>query len=53
MNKAKQELLSLGISENPCADCSDCTVKCVKGFNIPEKLADISRITGVPDEFLA
>ncbi len=53
MNKAKQELLSLGISENPCADCSSCTVKCIKGFNIPQKLADISRIADVPDEFLA
>lgn len=53
MIKAKQELLSLGISGNPCADCSECTVHCIKGFNIPDKLADISRITEVPDEFLA
>ncbi len=53
MNKAKQEIVSLGVKGNPCADCSYCTVKCIKGFNIPEKLADISRITEVPDEFLA
>jgi predicted aldo/keto reductase-like oxidoreductase len=51
--KAKQELLGLAIAENPCVDCSSCTVTCIKGFNIPEKLADISRITNVPDEFLA
>jgi predicted aldo/keto reductase-like oxidoreductase len=52
MNKAKQEILSLGIGNNPCIDCEECTVKCVKGFNISEKIADISRITEVPDEFL-
>lgn len=53
MKKAKQEIASLGISENPCTDCSICTAKCLKGFNLPEKLADISRITMVPDDFLA
>lgn len=53
MNKAKQEIASLGISENPCIDCSICTASCIKGFNIPGKVADISRITTVPDEFLA
>ncbi|MEX0981275.1 MAG: aldo/keto reductase [Bacteroidales bacterium] len=53
MNKAKQEFAGTGISENPCTDCSICTASCIKGFNIPEKLADISRITTIPADFLA
>lgn len=52
MNKAKQELTALGIGDNPCANCTGCTVSCVKGFNIPQKMADISRLTKVPDDFL-
>lgn len=50
--KAKQELEELGITENPCGNCNQCPVNCPKGFNVPEKIADISRIAEVPDEFL-
>ena len=50
--KAKEELSELGISENPCKDCSDCTVNCPKGFDVPGKIADISRLTQVPNDLL-
>ena len=52
MKKAKQELDRLGINNNPCIDCSTCTVKCIKGFNIRKKITDITRISDVPDDFL-
>lgn len=50
--KARDEMASLKIGNNPCSDCSTCTVKCSKGFNVSEKIADISRITTIPDDFL-
>ena len=53
MKKAKQEIVELGISENPCTNCSVCTASCIKGFNVPGKLADILPISTVPDDFLA
>jgi uncharacterized protein len=51
--KAKEELALPGMKENPCTNCTDCTVQCIKGFDIPGKLEDISRISTVPDDFLA
>ncbi|MGM0530800.1 MAG: aldo/keto reductase [Bacteroidota bacterium] len=53
VKKAKDELVAHGIQDNPCKDCTDdCTVKCKKGFKVPQKIADITRVAQVPDEFL-
>lgn len=43
----------LGTGKNPCGDCNVCQVNCTKNFNVREKIADISRITEVPADFLA
>ena len=50
---AKALLGELGISGDPCSNCNECTIKCQEGFNVKEKIADISRLTDVPFEFLA
>jgi uncharacterized protein len=42
----------LGTGANPCGDCSICSVSCTKKFNVKEKIADISRLTSVPQDFL-
>jgi uncharacterized protein len=42
----------LGTGNNPCGDCSLCSVKCTKNFNIREKIADISRLASIPEDFL-
>ncbi len=52
MKMAKDELAALDIRDNPCNDCSVCTAECKKGFDVPEKLADICRLIRVPDDFL-
>ena len=44
---------TLSIKTDPCRECGDCTVLCSKGFNVHEKIADISRLRDVPEEFLA
>jgi succinate dehydrogenase/fumarate reductase-like Fe-S protein len=46
-------LASLDIEGNPCSDCRECPVRCVKGFPVAEKIADITRLTAVPGEFLS
>jgi predicted aldo/keto reductase-like oxidoreductase len=47
-----QELLAgLGVSGNPCGDCEECTVGCVRGFDVAERVRDVSRLTSVPSEF--
>ncbi len=52
VKKAKDELIAHGIQDDPCKDCTDCTVKCKKGFKVPRKIADITRVAQVPDDFL-
>jgi ferredoxin len=41
------------ILENPCGDCTHCTVNCPKGFQIAERIADVSRLSSVPNDLLA
>jgi hypothetical protein len=45
-------LSELGTGDNPCSDCSLCKVECTKRFDIREKIADISRLVNVPEDFL-
>jgi len=52
IKKAKETLAEYQITGNPCADCSICTAKCVKGFDISRKISDITRLTSVSDDFL-
>lgn len=42
----------LGITDNPCGECTTCQVECTKKFSIKEKITDISRLVNVPVEFL-
>jgi len=51
--KAKELLLSQNAGENPCSDCTFCNVKCIKGFNVGQKIADVNRLISIPDQFLA
>ena len=48
------ELLSeAGVQQDPCAGCDECSAVCVRGFNIREKITDISRLVNVPYDLLA
>ncbi|MDR0814231.1 MAG: hypothetical protein LBN37_00600, partial [Bacteroidales bacterium] len=49
---AKDTILALNLSDNPCKNCTSCRVKCTNGFQIAEKISDITRLRAVPDEFL-
>jgi uncharacterized protein len=51
--KAYTVLHESGITADPCADCTVCTVKCAKGFRVAERIADVSRLTSIPVDILA
>jgi predicted aldo/keto reductase-like oxidoreductase len=51
-SEAYATVASLEIAENPCNDCSECSVKCSSGFNVKQKVTNIARIKNVPPEFL-
>ena len=52
VKKAKALLADLELPSNPCDDCDECTVTCVKDFAVAEKIADVTRLMDVPDEFI-
>jgi predicted aldo/keto reductase-like oxidoreductase len=52
MEYAQHTLLTTGISGNPCSGCDACNIKCRSGFDIKERVQDISRLRDVPREFL-
>jgi len=39
-------------SGNPCENCGECTVSCPKDFRVAERIADVSRLTGMPKDLL-
>jgi predicted aldo/keto reductase-like oxidoreductase len=51
--KAQDILISKDISESACVNCDECTVVCSQGFNVAERIQDVSRLKNVPREFFA
>ncbi len=52
LEKAHSLLSSLEIDDNPCKDCNNCTITCTAGFNISQKISDVSRLITVPEDFI-
>ena len=52
MSQAHSLLAEIGAGADPCSDCISCAVECTKGFDVKEKIADISRLTEVPVDFI-
>jgi predicted aldo/keto reductase-like oxidoreductase len=40
------------IGKDACSGCDSCSVTCPRGFNVAERIADISRLAEVPGDFL-
>ena len=53
VRQAYDLLADLGLKENPCGDCSECTVKCAKNFAVSERISDVMRVASIPTEFLS
>ena len=52
-DKAYTLLNEIDIPENPCNDCSNCPVMCRKGFNVHDRIADVTRLRKVPRDFIS
>jgi hypothetical protein len=50
---AQDLVLSLNLPNRVCEDCSECSVKCSSGFDVPGKIRDVIRIREIPSEFIA
>jgi aryl-alcohol dehydrogenase-like predicted oxidoreductase len=48
---ARDLLEEIDLPANPCRDCLTCTVRCVKGFDVADRVQDIARLKDVPAEF--
>ena len=53
LEKAHSLLTSLEVDGNPCEDCTTCTISCTAGFNVSEKIQDVSRLINVPEDFIS
>ncbi len=51
--RAKELVSRINHGTNPCGECNDCTVQCIKNFDVTERISDVSRLIDMPDEFLA
>lgn len=51
--KARGVLDQVDLSAVGCSDCSSCRVVCSTGFNVKEKIQDITRLVEIPEEFIA
>jgi len=49
--KAHSVVASLGLSDNPCGECSACSVRCAKAFDVKDRVTNISRIKHIPADF--
>jgi predicted aldo/keto reductase-like oxidoreductase len=44
---------SLDVAEDPCGSCASCSAVCAKGFDVADRVTDISRLRAVPGDFFA
>jgi predicted aldo/keto reductase-like oxidoreductase len=49
----REVVLQAGTGVSPCEGCAECTARCVKGFDLKARLADVSRLAAIPEELLS
>ena len=52
LNHAQDLLFSLNLPDSLCQDCSRCSVDCLSGFNVADRIRKVVRLREVPAEFL-
>lgn len=50
---AHETVAALKLPENPCGDCSDCSVHCASAFDVKDRVSDIARLGRLPGDFFA
>ena len=49
---AKETISKAAQEDPPCGRCASCSVSCVKGFDVKDRILDVARLKKVPEEFL-
>lgn len=52
-SQSKETLTALHLKQGSCDSCDECHVKCPSGFDVAKKIAAITPVIQMPDEFLA
>jgi aryl-alcohol dehydrogenase-like predicted oxidoreductase len=52
LEKARYVLDEFGVDADPCRGCPGCTVTCSSGFAVAERIAKVSRLKDVPEDFI-
>ncbi|MFC2116218.1 aldo/keto reductase [Bacteroidota bacterium] len=50
--KARYVLDNYLAGSDPCTGCNSCTVSCTEGFRVDERIAYVSRLKDVPEDFI-
>jgi predicted aldo/keto reductase-like oxidoreductase len=50
--QAWHTLAEVDITGKPCENCEKCNINCTAGFDIRNKILDISRLKDVPGDFI-
>jgi predicted aldo/keto reductase-like oxidoreductase len=53
LQAAHELVASLGVEAEPCGSCGSCTAVCAQGFDVANRVRDISRLRAVPGDFFA
>jgi uncharacterized protein len=51
--KGKELLAKAQVGANPCSNCNNCTVQCIKHFDVASRIADVTRLVEIPNDFIA
>ena len=52
LEKGREILDEYGVDADPCKGCPGCTVTCSSGFAVAERIAKVSRLKDVPEDFI-
>jgi len=52
LEKGREILDEYGVDADPCKGCPGCTVTCSSGFQVAERIAKVSRLKDVPEDFI-
>ena len=50
---ASELVAETAVEADPCAGCDSCSAKCVKGFDVRNKISDIARLKSVPYDLIS
>jgi predicted aldo/keto reductase-like oxidoreductase len=50
--KAKKTIECVSPENPPCNECGSCSVECQMGFDVKNRILDIARLRGVPEDFI-